>query len=276
MMVFNYLVRGCFVDMSFKTLKVDRPIEFVLRVHLNRPEVRNAINIEMMHDLFKLWSELDNSSSEIRCVILTGMGDKAFCAGADLKARLNISLEEWHRQHGVLQQAMLAMTACPIPIITAVNGAAFGGGLELTLASDFAYAADTAVFAQSEVKVGLMPGALGTQNLPRACGIRRAKELTFTGETFTAQQAFEWGIINKVCVSAALMDAVLATALRISENAPFAVRQAKKSLNVSQHSDIQSGYAYEVEAYNRLLPTLDREEGILAFNEKRKAVFTGK
>ena len=111
--------------------------------------------------------------------------------------------------------------------------------------------------------------------MPRACGLRRAKELTFTGESFTAEQAYEWGIINKVCAAHELMDEVLVTAKKIAENAPLAIRQAKKSLNVSQHLDIKSGYAFEVEAYKSLLVTKDREEGIKAFNEKRKANFEG-
>jgi enoyl-CoA hydratase len=264
------------MDTEFKTLQIDRPHDIILQVTLNRPEVRNAINIDMMHELFRLWHELDDSQEGYRCIILTGAGDKAFCAGADLKARSKLSLDEWRKQHAVLQQAMLAMSICPIPIIAAVNGAAFGGGLELTLASDFAYAADTAVFSQSEVKVGLMPGAMGTQNLPRACGIRRAKELTFTAESFTAQQAYERGIVNKICKPAQLLEEVLVTAVKIAENAPLAIRQAKRALNVSHHLDIQSGYEYEVEAYNRILPTADREEGIRAFNEKRKAEFVGR
>jgi enoyl-CoA hydratase len=264
------------MDKTFKTLTIEMPHQSIALVTLNRPDVRNAINIDMMHDLFNLWSALNNNPDKLRCVILTGSGDKAFCAGADLKARLNISLDEWRAQHAVLQKAMLAMHACPIPIIAAVNGAAFGGGLELTLASDFAYAADSATFGQSEVKIGLMPGALGTQNLPRACGLRRAKELTFTGEAFTAQQAFDWGIINKICHPAALIPEALTTATKISENAPIAIQQAKKSLNVSQHLDVQSGYSFEVEVYNQLLLTKDREEGIRAFNEKRKPEFEGK
>lgn len=263
------------MDMQFKTIIIEKPHDTILLVKLNRPEVRNAINVEMMQELLTLWRSLRDNTTHYRCIILTGVGDKAFCAGADLKARLNITLDEWRRQHGVLQQAMQAMHECPIPIIAAINGAAFGGGLELTLASDFAYATDTATFAQSEVKMGIMPGALGTQNLPRACGLRRAKELTFTGEVFTAQQAFEWGIINKVCTPAELINDVLMTAIKIADNAPLAVQQAKSALNVSHHLDVQSGYAYEVEAYHRLLSTKDREEGIRAFNEKRKANFEG-
>lgn len=263
------------MNTPLKTIMTAKINDNILLVTLNRPDVRNAINIDMMHDLLHLWNELQMNSDKYRCVILTGTGDKAFCAGADLKARMDITIDVWRSQHAVLQQAMIAMHDCPIPLIAAVNGAAFGGGLELTLACDFAYAADTAIFAQSEVKVGLMPGALGTQNLPRACGLRRAKELTFTGDTFTAQQAFEWGVINKVCAGDALMKEALATATKIAENAPLAVKQAKKALNVSQHLDIKSGYFYEVEAYNQLLPTKDRVEGIKAFNEKRRPGFVG-
>src|SRR5262249_12895850 len=144
--------------------------------------------------------------------ILTGSGQKAFCAGADLKERQQIDLVTWRQQHNVFQQAMLAMLDCSIPIIAAVNGVAFGGGLELTLAADFAYAATTATFAQSETKLGIMPGAMGTQNLPSACGLRRAKELCFTGQAFSAQQACEWGIINQLVEPDDLLPKVMSVA----------------------------------------------------------------
>ena len=261
--------------MNFKTLSVETQGDHILQVTLNRPECRNAINIDMMQDLLSLWQNMFVDQNKIRCIVLTGR-DSAFCAGADLKERKNMTLSVWHQQHAVLQQAMAAMLDCPIPIITAVNGAAFGGGLELTLASDFAYAATTATFAQSEVKIGIMPGALGTQNLPRACGLRRAKELTFTAQTFSAQEAFDWGIVNKLCSPETLLSEVMLTARKICDNAPLAVKQVKKALNMSQQLDIKSGYVFEVEAYNRLLSTKDREEGIRAFNEKRKPEFEGK
>jgi enoyl-CoA hydratase len=258
---------------QFQTLKVSEEFQQILVVTLNRPEVRNAINHPMMQELLQLWQSIGTNPKTIRCIILTGSGDKAFCAGADLKARLDLSLETWQQQHETLQQAMLAMVACPIPIIAAVNGAAYGGGLELTLASDFAYAADTVMFAQSEVKLGIIPGAMGTQNLPRACGLRRAKELCFTADAFSAAQAYEWGIINKVCAPAELVPAVLATAKKIAASAPIAVREAKQAMNMSQNTDLKSGFAYEVKAYQRALNSEDRVEGIKAFNEKRKPSF---
>jgi len=241
---------------------------------LNRPNVRNAINSVMMNELGKLWRGVFVDHGKIRCIILTG-ASPAFCAGADLKERNTITLSAWKKQHAVFEQAMLAMLDCPVPIIAAVNGAAFGGGLELTLASDFSYADKTATFSQSEVKVGLMPGALGTQHLPRACGIKRAKELTFTGAIFTAEEAYQWGIINKLCERGKLMDEVMATAKIIVANAPLAVKQAKKALNMSQHLDVKTGFFYEIEAYNQLLLTKDCSEGICAFNEKRDPVFVG-
>jgi enoyl-CoA hydratase len=258
---------------KFNTLQLTQTSPHILTVTLNRPSVMNAINSEMMRELYQLWSEFYAPPADIRCIILTGSGQKAFCAGADLKERHNLDLTTWRQQHAVFQQAMLAMNDCCIPIIAAVNGAAFGGGLELTLAADFAYAITTAVFAQSETKLGIMPGAMGTQNLPRACGLRRAKELCFTASAFSAQQAYDWGIVNQLCEPAELLTVVDAVAQQIVANAPFAIRQAKKSLNMSEHLDLKSGYFYEVEAYNRLLLTKDREEGISAFNEKRKPVF---
>lgn len=263
------------MEMNFQTLKIEMPRPFILTVTLNRPEAMNAINSIMMRELGQLWSSFFNNTQGVRCIILTGQGEKSFCAGADLKERRDIDLSTWMHQHSFLQQAMLGMADCPIPIIAAVNGVAFGGGLELTMASDFAYAATTASFAQSETKLGIMPGAMGTQNLPKACGLRRAKELCFTAATFSAQQAFEWGIVNQICPPTELLPTVLSVAEKIVKNAPLAIRQSKRAMNMSQHVDLKSGYFYEVEAYNYLLKTKDREEGISAFNQKRIPEFSG-
>ncbi|MCB1827841.1 MAG: enoyl-CoA hydratase/isomerase family protein [Coxiellaceae bacterium] len=260
--------------MTNKTILITKPEEHLLQITLNRPEVRNAINVDMMQELLLFWESM-MTDTETRCIILTGT-PPAFCAGADLKVRKDLDIKTWMKQHEMTQQAMRAMVKCPIPVIAAVNGHAFGGGLELTLAADFAYASDNAKFAQSETKLGIMPGAMGTQNLPRAVGARRAKELTFTAEPFTAQQAFEWGIINKICSGAELLNSSLETAKKIAGNAPIANRQAKKSINVAGDLDIQQGYTFEIDTYNELLNTEDRVEGINAFNEKRKPDFKGK
>jgi enoyl-CoA hydratase len=157
-----------------------------------------------------------------------------------------------------------------------VNGAAFGGGCEFVAASDFAYAAQHARFALTEVTLGIMPGAMGTQNLPRAVGDRRAKEIILTGAPFSADEAAAWGLVSKVLPADELMPATLATAVRIARNAPISTRQAKKSISMASQTDIHIGYRYEVEAYNRMVPTEDRLEGVRAFNEKRKPEFKGR
>lgn len=257
---------------NYSTLRITEINSIIAVITLNRPDVLNAINLDMMNDLLHLWQNIVTTS--YRCVILTGQG-KAFCAGADLKARHNLDLDTWMNQHAVLQQAMLAMVDCPIPIIAAVNGYAFGGGLELAMASDFIYAVDTSIFAQSEVKVGIIPGAMGTQNLPRAAGLRRAKELCFTAQSFTAAEALDWGIVNRICTPTQLLAEATATAQLIAANAPLAIRQAKRALNKALDSELKEGYAFEVEVYNSILPSNDRIEGIAAFNEKRKPEFTG-
>jgi enoyl-CoA hydratase len=260
---------------TFSTLSIELEGNYSLKVFLNRPEVCNAINFLMMQELTTLWQWVA-SQSQLRCVVLSGMGEKYFCAGADLKQRRNLTEKEWKQQHQQLQQAMTAMSNCPVPIIAAVNGVAFGGGLELALASDFAYAADTAFFSQSEVKLGIMPGAMGTQNLPLKVGLSRAKELTFTGSRFTAVEALEWGVVNAICPAAELYDRVGAQVDIIVQNAPLAIRQSKKALNHAVAKDIIAGYDFEISCYNELLSTQDRVEGIEAFNDKRIAKFEGK
>jgi enoyl-CoA hydratase len=162
----------------------------------------------------------------------------------------------------------------PLPVIAAVNGHAYGGGLEIALACDFIYAAQGARFALSETRLGLMPGGGGTQNLARAAGERRAKELIFSAQPFSPQQGYEWGVVNKVCGN--VLEEALAAARTIAENAPLAVRQAKKSVHHGLQMDLATGYRFEIEAYNQLIGTEDRKEGVRAFNEKRKPRFQGK
>jgi len=161
-------------------------------------------------------------------------------------------------------------------VIAAVNGAAFGGGFEIVLAADFAYAADHARFALTETTLGIIPGVGGTQNLPRACGVRRAKEIILTGLPFGAAEAAVWGIVNRVLPLPALIDETLAVARRIASNAPIAVSAAKRALGAATGTDIKTGLAIELECYNRTVPTDDRREGMLAFNEKRPPVFRGR
>jgi len=261
---------------KFETISLESIDQHVLMVTLDRAGAANALNTQMGYDLRELWLELYRDPAAWRAIVLTGSGDRAFCAGGDLKERNNMSDEVWQTQHALFEQMTLAMIDCPVPIIAAVNGAAYGGGCEITLAADFAYAARRARFALTEVTLGIMPGAMGTQNLPRAVGVRRAKEIILTGTPFSAEEALQWGILNKVCDDDKLLEEALSTARRIAANAPISIRQAKKSINVSTQIDLKTGYAFEIEAYNRMVSTEDRLEGIRAFNEKRKAKFKGK
>jgi enoyl-CoA hydratase len=260
---------------SYETLKIELD-DRILTVTLDRPRVLNALNSRMGLDVIDVWSRVAASADEVRVVILTGAGERAFCAGGDFKERNGMSDAEWRAQHDIFERAFGAILESPAPVIAAVNGHAFGGGLEMTLAADFAYGVASARFALTEVTIGIMPGGGGTQTLPRAVGGRRAKELILTGRAFSAAEALEWGVLNRVCEPGDLMPAARETAAAIARNAPLSVRQAKKSIEVGLEADLRTGLRYEIEAYNFLVPTEDRREGIRAFVEKRKPEFHGR
>jgi len=260
---------------QFETLLVDLSRPHVAVVTLNRPEVRNALNTAMMTELRDLFQQLYIDAGELRSVVVTGAGDKAFCAGGDLKQRNTMNDQQWQHQHAILEQAIEAMIACPVPVIAAVNGDCMGGGLEVALCCDFIYASINARFALPEGKLGIMPGGCGTQNLTRAVGERRAKELIMTGRLFNTANAQQWQLVNEVVEQSNLLDVVLAVADEIALLGPLSVQQIKKSVSVAAQTDLKTGYAFELAAYNRLIPTSDRIEGVAAFNEKRKPKFTG-
>ncbi|HXQ53752.1 MAG TPA: enoyl-CoA hydratase-related protein [Stellaceae bacterium] len=260
----------------YETLAAETVQPGVMRVALNRPQAANALNTQMARDLVALWSALADDPGDVRCIVLTGTGERAFCAGADLKERHGMSDADWQAQHVVFERQYQALLEVPVPVIAAVNGHAYAGGLEMMLACDFAYAVPAARFALTEVTLGIMPGAGGTQLLPRAVGERRAKEIILTGRPFGAEEARDWGLVNRLVEREALMDAALAAAAQIADNAPLAVRQAKKAIHAGLQLDLKSGLLFEIEAYNRLVPTEDRREGIRAFNEKRKPRFAGR
>ena len=261
---------------NWRTLDVSSPEPHVLLVTLNRPEVANALNTEMGTNLRDLWVGLTRDAGDTRAVVLTGSGSRAFCAGGDLKERNGMTVETWQRQHEIFEEAYWTLMELPVPVIAAVNGHAYAGGLEMALACDFAYTVPGARFALTEVTIGIMPGAGGTQNLPRAVGERRAKEIILTGRPFSAAQALEWGVVNRVVEPDHLLVLALETAKTIAGNAPLSVRQAKKSIHLGLQTDLRTGLRIEVEAYNRLIGTEDRIEGIRAFNEKRKPGFKGR
>src|SRR5437016_6708887 len=213
---------------AFETLALERADAHVMVVRLNRPDASNALNTQMGRDLVRYFEDTALDPANLRCIVLTGSGDKAFCAGGDLKERRGMTDEAWTRQHVIFERMVRALIDCPVPIVGAVNGAAYGGGCEVAACCDFLYAAETARFALTEVTLGIMPGGGGTQTLPRAAGERRAKALILTGRPFTAEQAHEWGIVNKLCEPGQLMPEVLDTAGAICANAPLSIRQAKK------------------------------------------------
>ena len=261
---------------TYETILTDTIRRYMLCVTMNRPEVGNARNTCMGLELLEVWTGLVHDPGDVRCVILTGAGDRVFCSGADLKERNGMSGDAWQRQHEIFERGRDALLSLPMPVIAAVNGHAYAGGLESVLVCDFAYAVRGARFALTEVTRGIMPGGGGTQTLPRVAGERRAKEVILTGRPFSAEEAYEWGVINRICEPGMLMDAVIETAQAICDNAPLSVRQAKKAIHNGLQMDLRRGLAYEIEAYHRLIDTEDRLEGIAAFNEKRKPIFKGR
>jgi enoyl-CoA hydratase/carnithine racemase len=258
------------------TLTLEEIDQQILVVTLNRPNVSNAISTTMGHDIIRVFGALEADPALYRCVILTGAGERAFCGGADLKEREGMTDEQFGVQHYLFERMNRAITYCPVPIICAANGAAVAGGLELLLACDFAYAAKDAVFGFTEVKRGIMPGGGGTQQLPRTIGVHRAKELIFRGAKFTAQEALAWGVVNRLCEPSRVLADAIDAARDICTSAPLSVAQAKKAIDLGMQGDLRTGLYLEIEAYNRLIPTADRLEGISAYNEKRSPRFEGR
>src|ERR1041385_4177568 len=207
------------MNRDYETIRVEDKGEGLVLLTLNRPQVANAMNTRMGHDLLAFFDEVNADPLAHRCIVLTGAGEKAFCAGGDLKERQGMTDETWAAQHLLFERAIRAFIACPVPVIGAINGAAYAGGCELALCCDFLYAAETARFALTEVSLGIMPGAGGTQNLPRAVGERRAKEIVLTARPFSAEEAYEWGMVNRLCAPDRLLAETMQTARRVADNA---------------------------------------------------------
>ena len=265
-----------FMPSTFDTidLRVGAP---VARLTLNRPERLNAINKQMLGELQAALDAVE-ADDTARVLVVTGAGGN-FSSGFDLKEQMEARPSGTKAWREILDRDFSAVTrfwSLKKPTIAAVNGYCLAGGCELALCCDFIYAAETARFALTEVTLGIMPGAGGTQNLPRAVGERRAKEIILTGRPFSAAEACEWGMVNRLVAPGEVVEEALATARRIADNAPISVRQAKHAIHYGLQMDLASGLMLEIEAYNRMVPTADRREGIAAFNEKRKPLFTGR
>jgi enoyl-CoA hydratase/carnithine racemase len=259
---------------NYETLSVKPPSNHVQVVTLNRPQVLNAISTLMGRELRAFFRDFDHSQEpDVRVVILTGSGERAFCAGADLKERRGMDETTWRRQHVIFEEAFEAIWRFPVPVIAAVNGVALGGGCEMALSCDMIVAVEEASFAQPEVKRGIVPGGGGTQRLPRRIGIGRAKELIFSGDAIDAKTALAWGLANRVVPRAQLLQEAQKLAASIAANGPIAVRQAKKAIDRGYDLSLETGLVLEVEAYNSAMASEDRREGIDAFNEKRPPNF---
>jgi enoyl-CoA hydratase/carnithine racemase len=214
-------------------------------------------------------------SRSVRAVVLTGQGDRAFCAGADLKGRESMTHDDIKRWLELLHRVFRAVETSPHVFIAAINGVAFGGGLELALACDLRVADSGAAVALTEVKLGIIPGAGGTQRLPRAIGVARAKELIFTGRRVLAAEALAMGLLNKVSAPGHVLAEACELATEIAENAPLAVAQAKAAINEGAALEWEEAATLERAKYHPLLATRDRLEGLAAFREKRKPVYRG-
>jgi enoyl-CoA hydratase/carnithine racemase len=247
----------------------------VVILTLNRPDVMNSLNFEL---LFALKDSLDDlrKRPDIRVIIITGAGEKAFCSGADLKERATLSPPQVKEYIFTIRNLFTFIEFLNKPVIAALNGIALGGGTELALASDIRIASETASMGLTETKLAIIPGAGGTQRLPRIVGRGKAKELIFTGRRVGAEEALRINLVNQVCKPETLLDECLKMAAMICETGPIAIEQAKYAINYGLESNIHTGLAIESNAYWVTIPTEDRIEALTAFREKRKPKFKGK
>jgi enoyl-CoA hydratase len=247
-------------------------------VRLNRPDRMNTLGGSMKEDLATAFFTLARDNPDVRCVVITGTGDKAFCAGADIKERAE------NRPHPadyfVRQQAthdlFRRIETFERPVIAAINGVALGGGLEIALSCDIRIAANHARFGLPEVKLGVIPAAGGTQRLPRVIGESAAKELMFTGRLINAEEALAYRLVSQVTSPETLMDTAMTLARQIAGQPPLAVTFAKHAVNTGLQVGLDEGLNYERYAAAMLVDTEDRREGMRAFVEKRKPVFKGR
>ncbi len=260
--------------MQMETIILEKHEHF-LWIKLNRPDAMNAISTQMARDLVAAFQDTA-VDPDIWVVGLTSTSDKAFGVGADLKERKNMTHGQIAAQRALFAKAFSSVKALPQPVIASVKGFALGGGFELALLTDMIIAGENARFGLPEVHVGLIPGGGGTQNLPRLIGKNRAKEMIFTGKRIDAQEAFALGVVNRVVPTERVEETVQQLAAEICVNAPVAVRQAKRAIDLGIEADLRTGMEIEIEAYNVNLATEDRQEGIRAFNEKRPPQWHGR
>jgi enoyl-CoA hydratase/carnithine racemase len=241
---------------------------------LNRPEVMNSFNFPLLHAL-REQIESFRFRRDLRVIIITGSGERAFCSGADLKERATLNPDQVREYIYTIRNLFTSIEELNKPVIAAVNGIALGGGTELALASDIRIGSTNASMGLTETRLAIIPGAGGTQRLPRLIGKGKAKELIFTGRRIDGQEALNIGLVNDVCEPEGLLEVCRTMAAMICETGPVAIEQAKYAINYGLETDMHTGLAIESNAYWVCIPTEDRLEGLAAFKEKRKPVFKG-
>ncbi|QTD41171.1 enoyl-CoA hydratase-related protein [Sporosarcina sp. Te-1] len=244
-------------------------------VALNRPDAMNAFNYDMLVELGET-IDMIRINPEIRVVVFSGTGDRAFSVGADLKERKTLSDEQVRRNLLKIGEVFTAIEHLPQPTIAKMKGYAFGGGMELALACDFRIAADTSVMGLTETGLAIIPGAGGTQRLPRLIGESKAMELILTAKRMKADEALQYGVVTKVVPADQLNEETRAFADLMLANGPIALQQAKFAIKHGMNVDLQTGLAIERKAYEMTIPTEDRIEALNAFAEKRKPEFKGR
>ncbi len=246
----------------------------VVLLTLNRPEAMNSFNFALLRALKQEIDAIRNRA-DIRVLIITGAGEKAFCSGADLKERATLNPAQVKEYILTIRNLFTDIENLNKPVISAVNGIALGGGTELALASDIRIISKNASMGLTETRLAIIPGAGGTQRLPRLVGKGKAKELIFTGRRVSADEALSIGMANQVCEPGELIAEARKMSAMICETGPIAIEQAKYAINYGMETDLNTGLAIESNAYWVLVPTQDRIEGLTAFREKRKPVYRG-
>lgn len=244
-------------------------------VTLNRPNQMNALSSPLLIELNAKLTEIENNDA-IRAIIITGAGEKAFCAGADLKERRGMNDHETIEAVKRIGETVNKVSSLSVPVIAAINGAAFGGGLELALACDIRIGARHAQVGLTETSLAIIPGAGGTQRLARLIGTGHAKKMIFTAQAISADEAYRLGIVESMTTQEALVPEALTMAKRIAQNGPIAMKQAKAAIDHGIEVDLHTSLDMEHMYYQQTIPTEDRLEGLNAFKEKRQPKYKGR